>query len=76
MAASKIKTSDVASKRRVARSKTMFMMFFQDALNALVSSDEEPTKAISLEEARELATSAANVAEAAIDEIESRYPGL
>jgi hypothetical protein len=73
---SRTSVSDAASKRRVARSRDLFIDLFRDALNSLTSTDNEDVKAITDDEAEELATSAYRVAEAALRKIEERFPGL
>ena len=68
--------SDATTKRRVAKSRELYLTFFSDALNALLSNDESETKAISEEEADEITASASRIAESALKHIEERFPVL
>lgn len=76
MAASRIRTSDLASKRRINRTRDIWLGFFQDALNSLLSSDEDQIKEVTDEEAANLASTAARIADKALAETEERFPGL
>ena len=70
------RVSDATTKRRVAKSRELYLAFFSDALNALLSNDESETKAISEEEADEITASAGRIAESALKRIEERFPIL
>ena len=70
------RVSDATTKRRVAKSRELYLTFFSDALNALLSSDDEDTKAISEEEADEITASASRIAESALKRIEERFPTI
>lgn len=76
MAASKVRTSDISSKRRLARSRDLFIEMFRDALNALIETDDDKIKELTDQEADELVSSAAKIAERALAKIEERFPGI
>lgn len=76
MSASRLRSDSISTKRRVARSKELYIDLFRDAFNALLSTDEDRVKSVSIEEAREIAESADNLASAARDKIEEKYPEL
>lgn len=68
--------SSAASRRRVSRSRELWISFFQSALDSLMSSDRDDEKELSQEEANTLARSAAKVADAALIATEERFQGL
>ena len=75
MPPSKTRTSELASKRRVAYSRDLYIDLYTSVLTSLISDNAE-VKAVTEDEAEELATSAARIAEAALGKIEARFPGL
>ena len=71
---SRTRISDATTKRKVAKSRELYLTFFCDALNSLLASDDEDSKAISEEEADEITASASRIAESALKRIEERFP--
>ena len=77
MPPSRTKSSELsASKRTITRAKELWISFFSDALNALLSDDSDTVKEYSIEEADTLALSARRIADAALSQTEDRFPGL
>jgi hypothetical protein len=76
MAASRIRSSEATSRRRVNRSRDLWLDFFSAALESLLSSDDEKVKEFTDQEAAEIAASAAKVADKALEKTEERFPGL
>ena len=68
--------SPASSRRTANRAKELWISYFQDALGALLASDDDRVKAITEGEALEIALSARNIADAALDQTEQRFPGL
>jgi hypothetical protein len=64
------------SKRRINESRDLWLGLFTDALNALLSSDDDRVKSLTRMEADELAQSALNVADAALAVVEERFPNV
>ena len=68
--------SPSVSRRRVNRSREEWDGYFADALNALLSTDNERIKEVTEEEAKTIVESAARIADAALEKIEERFKGL
>ena len=68
--------SAAASKRRVSRSRELWISFFQSALDSFLSSDTEYEKEMSPDEADKIVRSASRIADAALSMTEERFQGL
>ncbi len=77
MPPSRTRSSEIAaSRRRINRTRELWIDLFRDALNALIGSDEDRIKELSDDEAEEISTSAARIADRALAKTEERFPGL
>ena len=72
--ATRLKTSAVVSRRKVNRSKDMWLDFFQDALSQLLATDNESVKELTEEEAGMVVRSAELIADKALETLERRFP--
>ncbi len=76
MPPSKTRTSDIASRRRLHQTRADWLDFFRDALNGLLNTDTERIKELTDDEAASLVASAVKIADASIEAIEARFPGI
>ena len=76
MPPSRIKTSDAVSKRKVNQSRDLWIDFFRDALNSLLSTDEGEVKEFTDLEAEAITSSATLIANKALEKTEQRFPGM
>lgn len=76
MPPSKLRTSDLTSKRRLSRARSLWIDFFRDALTSLISTDDDQIKELTDEEANLISASAAKIADKALHHTEERFPGL
>jgi hypothetical protein len=65
-----------ASRRTITRAKELWIDYYHDALNSLLSTDSERVKEYTQEEADMIAESARRIADAALAQTENRFPGL
>ena len=72
----RIRTSDAVSRRRINRSRDLWIDYFRDALNSLLSTDEDSVKELTDDEATIITASARKVADKALEETERRFPDL
>lgn len=68
--------SAAASKRRVSRSRELWISYFQSALDSLMSNDTDDEKELEQEEADKIIRSASRIADAALERTEERFQGL
>lgn len=68
--------STAASRRRVSRSRELWISYFQSALDSFLSSDNEDEKELTQEEADKVVRSASRIADAALEMTEQRFQGL
>lgn len=68
--------SSAASKRRVSRSRELWISYFQSALDSLMSNDQDDEKELEQDEADKIIRSASRIADAALAMTEERFQGL
>lgn len=73
---SRTRSSAIASRRKLAESRDLYIDLFTSALNSLLSTDEDRIKELTDAEAEEIVNSAAKIAERALTKIEERFPGV
>lgn len=76
MPPSRTRTSDLSSKRTIARTKDLWLEFFSSAIDSIMNSDSERVKEYTEAEADAIALSARRIADAALSQAEERFPGL
>lgn len=76
MAASRTRSSEIVSRRKIERSKELWIDYFRDALASLLSSDNETIKEFTEDESACISLSCGRIADACLKQTEERFPGL